>query len=189
MLTFFCYVIIIIGDIMNGKKTIVAIVIILLLCFIIFLGIFALFDRKLKNTKQVEIADNIIALQSKMDTNITTKGFTFDKPNIILNPYDISPLTAVIAFEKEEEKNVTITIAGKDENTTITHTFASEKNHILLIYGLYAGTDNKVTIEIDGVTNELTIKTDKLPDDFALPTNVVANKEKLGNELYFFTEA
>ena len=36
----------------------------------------------------------------------TNYGYTFDEPNIIVNPYGISPLTALILFETEEEYDV-----------------------------------------------------------------------------------
>ena len=36
--------------------------------------------------------------QAELEKNIIAKGYTISEPNIILDPYDNSPLTAVIAF-------------------------------------------------------------------------------------------
>ena len=110
-----------------------------------------------------------------------------EHPNIILDPYDISPLTALVIFETSDLTAPEVTVKGKDENTTFTKTFTPSKKHILPIYGLYPDTNNEVTIECNGKKNVFYIKTDPLPENFALPTKVVSNKEELGNELYFVT--
>ena len=116
-------------------------------------------------------------------------GFTFDNPNVILNPYDISPLTALILFKTDHEGSPKVTIVGKDDLTTYSHYFDLSEEHYIPIYGLYPNKKNKVIIECDGVKKEIIIKTDKLPKDFILPKEVKAKKSKLTNDLYFFTPA
>src|SRR5699024_8719092 len=97
-------------------------------------------------------------------------------PNVILNPYGNSPLTALICFETEEEITPTITVKGKDSLTTYTHTFEKNKKHYLPIYGLYANYENEINIEYvkdsKTITKTIKIKTDKLPEDMVLPTNI-----------------
>ena len=53
---------------------------------------------------------SLISIQKEIDKKISTYGYTFDNPNIILNPYEISPLTALIAFETKSPEIITITI-------------------------------------------------------------------------------
>jgi len=172
---------------MNGKKVVVGCLFALIIFGLIFIGVFSIFDKKLTNTKTVPEAENIIAKQSKLDLNIKSEGYTFNNPNVILNPYEISPLTAVIAYDSENETNVTVTIVGKDEKTTIKHTFAPSKKHLLPIYGLYPNYNNTIILESNGLTKEINIQTSALPENFIIPSNIYANKELLDNDLYFYT--
>ena len=118
---------------------------------------------------------------------IDDTSYTYENPKIIVNPYGNSPLTALIIFETKDLTAPTITIKGKDSQSTFTNTFIPSKTHILPVYGLYPGIENTVILKVNNNTVELKIKTDKLPDDMIIPTNVNANKKELGNQLYFVT--
>ena len=143
---------------------------------------------KVDKAKPAKFQEDLIAKQEKLENKFLEKtNYTMEHPNIILDPYDISPLTALVIFETSDLTAPKVTVKGKDENTTFTKTFTPSKKHILPIYGLYPDTNNEVTIECNGKKNVFYIKTDPLPEDFALPTKVVSNKEELGNELYFVT--
>ena len=173
---------------MKNKKIWIWIILIVVI-LIIILAI--LFNNNNKNTDEVAISESLITSQYAKEQDFKTAGYTIDEPNIILNPYGNSPLTALVLFETEEEVSPEVTIVGKDEHTTFTHTFKSSKEHLLSIYGLYADYNNEVIIEyeINGetVSKTINIQTEKLPDDFILPTRVESNKEYLDNQLYFFT--
>lgn len=138
-----------------------------------------------EKAKPVEENMLLINTQKEIEKNLTDSNYTFDDPKVILNPYDISPLTALIVFETKDSTTVTVTIEGKDKNTTITNTFKPTNVHYLPIYGLYPDTNNKVTITMNGESKVIYIKTEKLPDDFILPTEVKADKDALGTDLYF----
>lgn len=143
---------------------------------------------KVDKAKPAKFQEDLIAKQEKLENKFLEKtNYTMKHPNIILDPYDISPLTALVIFETSDLTAPEVTVKGKDENTTFTKTFTPSKKHILPIYGLYPDTNNEVTIECNGKKNVFYIKTDPLPEDFALPTKVISNKEELGNELYFVT--
>ena len=167
----------------------------ILIAIILFLIILAiiLFILNQQSTNQEELVatKSLITEQQEYEQDFKTEGYTIEDPNIILDPYHISPLTALVLFETEEEVSPTVTIVGKDDLSTYTHTFESNTTHQLPIYGLYADQENEVRIEYEenGKTIEktLSIKTEALPDDFILPTSVTAKKESLDNELYFFT--
>ena len=167
----------------------------ILIAIILFLIILAiiLFILNQQSTNQEELVatKSLITEQQEYEQGFKTEGYTIEDPNIILDPYHISPLTALVLFETEEEVSPTVTIVGKDDLSTYTHTFESNTTHQLPIYGLYADQENEVRIEYEenGKTIEktLSIKTEALPDDFILPTSVTAKKESLDNELYFFT--
>ena len=160
---------------------------ILFVSFIILIFISFVYYYSIKCKNIVEVIDSLVSMQEKIEDNFKSSGYTIDNPNIILNPYEISPLTVLIIFETEEEVEPTVIINGKDANTTFTNTFASNKVHYLPIYGLYPNYNNEIIIKYGDVSKTIYIKTDKLPDDFILPTNVINDKSKLGNELYFFS--
>lgn len=144
---------------------------------------------EIKNTatEEVDRTVSLIENQIKQEKEFKVEGATIDEPNIYLNPYGISPLTALITFETESAVSPKVTIKGKDNLTTYSHTFESTTEHYLPIYGLYADTENEVTIEYEGVKKTITIKTEALPEDMILPNDVTADKSKLSNDLYFFT--
>ena len=173
------------------KKIILIVGLVTLLIVLILVGLFIDYNDKNTNNKSVEIVTSMIEEQRELEVGFKTKGYTIDNPNIIVNPYGNSPLTALVLFETKERVEPTITIKGKDKLSTFTHTFDKSKKHYLSIYGLYADYENEVVIEYNNgdnvISKTITIKTDKLPDNMILPTRVNADKENLGNELYFYT--
>ncbi len=143
---------------------------------------------KVDKAKPVTFQEDLIAKQEKLeDKFLADTNYTMEHPNIILDPYDISPLTALVIFETSDLTAPEVTIKGKDENTTFTKTFTPSKKHILPIYGLYPDTNNEITIECNGKKNVFYIKTDPLPEDLTIPTKVESNKQELDNDLYFVT--
>ena len=173
---------------MKNKKMWVWIILVVVILAII---LFILLNNNNQNVDEVAISESLITGQYNKEKDFKTEGYTIDNPNVILNPYGNSPLTALILFETNEEVSPTVTIVGKDENTTFTHTFNASQEHLLSIYGLYADYNNEVIIEyeVDGetISKTVNIQTEELPDDFILPTKVEADKENLDNQLYFFT--
>ena len=159
-----------------------------LLCFVILLLVcYVGLDLFSQNHEEVEQVVSLMDSQMEKEKEFQIEGYTLDNPNVIVNPYGNSPLTALVIFQTDEDVEVTVTIPGKDKNSTFTHTFASTKEHYLPIYGLYAGKKNEITLSVGDQTKKVIIETDALPEDMILPTSVKADKSKLGNDLYFFT--
>ena len=159
-----------------------------LLCFVILLLVcYVGLDLFSQNHEEVEQIVSLMDSQIEKEKEFQIEGYTLDNPNVIVNPYGNSPLTALVIFQTDEDVEVTVTIPGKDKNSTFTHTFAATKEHYLPIYGLYAGKKNEITLSVGDQTKKVIIETDALPEDMILPTSVKADKSKLGNELYFFT--
>ena len=164
-------------------------IILVMICFFVMIigGIVLFLNDQNSNQKEVTRILLLTENQTKKESKFKSKGYTLEKPNIILNPYGISPLTALIIFETEDEVKPIVTIVGKDEKTTYTHTFEKNKIHFLTIYRLYPNKNNEIKIRIGNTTKSIWIQTEKLPEDFILPTDVYANKDLLDQELYFFT--
>lgn len=154
-----------------------------------FIMVSTLFILNQKATNHNELTEKVSMVDSEyeIEKKFKVNGYTLDNPNIILNPYGNSPLTALVLFETEQELDVKVTITGKDKLTTYTHTFSKAKEHYLPIYGLYADSNNKIIIECGNNKKEIYIQTEKLPENMILPTSIKANKSKLTNDLYFYT--
>lgn len=163
----------------------------IILAFILLIILFFIIYKPKNEVKEVEEVASLIELQEKEEREFQIEGYTIDNPNVLLNPYKNSPLTALILFETEDLVSPKVTIKGKDELSTFTHTFKENNKHYLPIYGLYADTENEVLIEYKEknktIKKTIIIKTDKLPEDMILPIKVTANKSKLNNDLYFYT--
>lgn len=166
------------------KKKIIIILICVATFIILFLAIGHLFSL---NKQEVTKIESLISKQKEIDKNLISTGYTIDKPNVVLNPYGSSPLSALIMFETEATVAPKVTIKGKDKWSTYTHTFAENTTHYLPIYGLYPDKENEITIEYNNVKKTIYLKTDKLPDNMILPESITAKKEELANDLYFFT--
>ena len=178
-------------DKVKPHKRIFAILIqLILLLIVIGLIIWVLFGGNM-NSQAVERVSSLMTQQAEKEQEFKIDGYDINNPNVILNPYGNSPLTALVMFQTTDAVSPTVTIHGDDELTTFEHTFDAATNHYLPIYGLYADRDNLVTIEYEEndtkISKDLTIKTDALPDNMVRPIDITSNKSKLTNDLYFFT--
>lgn len=164
-------------------KSVYKYIILVVVSCVLSIGIYKYADRANKIDVKLSLIDEQYNLEQTFlgDTN-----YTFENPKIIVNPYNISPLTALIVFETKDLSSVTATIHGKDSNTTFENTFKPAKIHLLPIYGLYAG-ENTVTLTLNGVSKDFKITTDPLPEDIAHATINKLDRDKLNNDLYFFT--
>ena len=169
------------------RKIIISIVMIVVGVFLLALNII---NEKYMNTKELPLQKSLVTKQSILENKFKL-GKSINKPNIILDPYKISPLTALVLFKTKTAVKPKVSIIGKDKLSTYSTTFDKSKEHYLSIYGLYPDKENEVLIEYKEnnkrVTKTIKIKTDKLPNDFIKPTSVVSKRDKLTNDLYFFT--
>lgn len=110
------------------------------------------------------------------------KKYTFDKAYVELNPYKISPLSAIIIFQTSKSEEIDVYINGvfvtKMEET---------KKHTIPIMGLYEDYENIIKLVMGDKEKEYIIKTDK--SDIEYPLNVTYKSEKLNSEELYFTVA
>jgi len=116
---------------------------------------------------------------------------TFAEPQVVVNPYLINPLCAVVLFTTPEKVTPTVTIHGKRyERENISHTFKEGTEHILPVLGLYEDFVNTVTVALsDGRSTTLTITTEKLPADVCRCLNISTSADYFGNNIMFLTPA
>lgn len=145
--------------------------IILFLFFIILITVIGAFlisgDISIKEEK------DILVIQKNKEVYFDVYGYDLDNPNIIVNPYGNSPLTALIMFTSADYSEVEVEIKGKNDSVDINYKFGKNKYHMLPIYGLYPDYDNVVILRCEGNEKVIKIKTDKLPDDFINDENVI----------------
>ena len=82
------------------KKKIVIIVIIIIL--VLVLGTFLVLNDLSTNNKEVELVSSLIDKESNLEDVFPTELKDIDNADMIVNPYEISPLTALIIFKTEK---------------------------------------------------------------------------------------
>lgn len=174
-------------------KKIMLIISLLILITLVSSGLLFTVNNSLKGEVSVEVKESLIQRQSEIDKTIISEGYTINNPNIILNPYEISPLTALIIFESESPVSTQLTIKGKDNSFDIVKNFSKEVKHYLPVYGLYPDYNNQVEVKINEEVYLFNIKTDPLPDNFIkMSEDVFVNDNYIDlfeNQFYFQTPA
>lgn len=139
---------------------------------------------KKDNAEVISAYDEIFKLQAEVDKELLAyqddSSYTFDNPKIVVNPYKIAPLTAIIIFQTDEEVSVEVTINDK-KITTIDKSI----KHSIPIYGMFANYENKIKLKLsNGKEKEYTIKTDEYKGD---KVTLVKTSTKVKNSLYFLS--
>ena len=112
---------------------------------------------------------------------------TAEEPVILVDPYHISPLSALISFETETESEVEVIVKGKSEGTDLKWNYPAEKNHLIAITGLVPQEPTTVQLSVEGQTYEYQITGNPLPEG-ALEAEVTIGEQLLEpNELIFTT--
>lgn len=133
------------------------------------------------NTIENNELTSILKRQDTMDERIKDASengeYTFANPCIIVNPYDISPLSAVIIFNTKSFKSINVSI-----NDKFIYTAEKSRKHIIPIYGLFANSNNVVTLEMDGEETTLDVKT----SSYNFDTSGIKIKDYLGDKTHYF---
>lgn len=112
--------------------------------------------------------------------------YSFRSPYVKVNPYETAPLTALIMFETEKEHSVTVTVCGIEEAGNIVHRFDPAVHHVIPVYGLYGGRENRVLLTLDsGEVQEIRIVTEALPEKVKSPTSIETTAEYMDGNLMF----
>lgn len=124
--------------------------------------------------------------KEKKYQNLLKSGeYTEDNIYVQLDPYDASPLSALLLFQMEDAMTVDISVAGKDEATTIKNSFDDyETDHSIPVLGLYPDTENEVTVILtdesgNSIEKTVTIKTGTLAKSIATIDVKEADTQKM----------
>ena len=76
--------------------------------------------------KPIDTETDLLYAQTQSERQyLSNTNYTIDNPNVILNPYGNSPLSALIVFQTKDLTTSTVTIKGKDGAEDLTHTFTA----------------------------------------------------------------
>lgn len=120
-------------------------------------------NQKISYLYQKSLLERQAVLEEEFLRKFKEGSYTLEHPLVIVNPYEINPLAALVLFKTTEEIAVTIRVYGKQKEGDIEHTFPKTATHILPILGLYPGEKNKVAISLyEGRKTEIEIETEAL---------------------------
>jgi len=139
--------------------------------------------------------EHLINQQSKAEKNFL-KAFENASPKlndaqIVVNPYLINPLAAVILFKTDAKAVATLTIHGKNnERENIVKSFDSGTSHVIPVVGLYEGIGTKVTISLStGESKDFIISAQALPATVSRCRNINTSLEYFGMDFMFLTSS
>ena len=143
---------------------------------------------EIKYTKKEHIIHQQKANEEAFLAELANGDYTLANPLVKLNPYILCPLSAMILFKTPRPEEVTIIVKGKEPAGDIVHRFPAAYDHVLPVYGLYAGYDNTVEIVLqDGTKNSVTITTDPLMEGVPESTSIDTTAEYMGDNFVFLT--
>ncbi|ANK58952.1 aryl-sulfate sulfotransferase [Loigolactobacillus backii] len=140
-------------------------------------------NSSLITTRQKRQAQATKKYQQKLNSGNYTENNMYVK----INPYQTSPLTALVEFQTKTASQVSLRVVGKSAKTSIKTTYSGyQHKHQLSILGLYADYNNTVVVTLKQKNGQIThktlrLKTAKLPAALAaIKINVkTANKQKM----------
>lgn len=111
-------------------------------------------------------------------------GYSFEDPFVVVDPYGMAPLSALVIFDTDSDQAVTMTVKGHDFKDNIIASFEAEKRHLLPVAGLYAGQETDIELRLaDGRTKTLSITTDPIDEDI-----VKAEVVQLDSDFYDYSQ-
>jgi arylsulfate sulfotransferase len=141
-----------------------------------------------------ERIDHLVTQQNEAEAAFMKQfnegDYTYDNPLVVVNPYLINPLAAVVLFRTEKPVAVTVTVRGVTSVANISHTFEAATEHVLPVLGLYKECDNVVEIELSsGEKNDVIATTGELPELTQEVKNIVTTPEYMDGMMMFVSAA
>jgi arylsulfate sulfotransferase len=157
------------------------------------LAIFALQSGIGRTPEPVEVPPPLISVitgqmerQARIDSQLLGEldyvGYGFNNPLVRVDPYGMSPLTALVLFYTDEPMRISVHIAGRTEDTSVSFSFVGfNTRHVIPIYGLYP--DSKNLVELTATTQDGTVQSKLLiVNTKSLPEELTAGVVSAGLE-------
>ena len=98
-------------------------------------------------SNSVNIVDNYLDFQKSVDSEIDSYGYTIDNPLVIVDPYDVNMLSAMIVFQTDDYVSPTVIVKGQN-NDDFVYTYSKSKIHHWPMNCVYSDYDNEVIIKV-----------------------------------------
>ena len=85
------------------KKIIIITIIIVAILFVAIIG-----SVIVSSNKEVSQKEDIMLVQKNLEKSYSCYGYTIDNPKIVINPYEIAPISALIMFNTSEDIKVRV---------------------------------------------------------------------------------
>lgn len=122
---------------------------------------FEIIAEETGETENTDIITRQEVVSTRLSNTLDSGDYSLQNPYIEVNPYDISPLTALALFNTDKPATVTIEVNGLRGAETISNNFEEvTTEHIVPIYALYSKEATDVTITVnytDGTSESNTI--------------------------------
>ena len=157
------------------------------------------YRSELQRKLDVEIETNIelkepyqlqsMAIEKAIGVIAEERKYKFSNMLVIKNPYQYAPLCALVVFYTRRERNVRVTVFGKEESENISYVVDSRNYHKIPVMGLYPGEKNTVKIELLNKKNKvkkskiISLTTDKLKGK---SSGIKVNRMKYSSQKYLY---
>ncbi|WP_455138357.1 aryl-sulfate sulfotransferase [Thermophilibacter sp.] len=145
----------------------------------------------MRNKIDYSFKESLAARQARSEerflTELDTGRNRIDDPLVLVNPYLINPLSALVGFYTDDEVAITLTVRGIEPEGDITHTFPPARRHVLPVLGLYSDRTNVVEIApYEGASHTIEVRTEALTDAPSL-VSMKTTHAYLGDNMIFVT--
>ena len=119
---------------MSNKFKLVIFVFAFIVIFCVIGSLFVQADTEIKSE------EDILDVQNKINDSINVYGYTFDNPNVIVNPYNMNYNSALIVFETDEYVSIKVNV-----NDIYSYNSKKTNKHYIGVYNLLVG-ENNITL-------------------------------------------
>ncbi len=166
---------------------------------IVALMIYGFTDPKRTQVETLEtLLDRQVVLEEELLEEYSEKNYTQYVPYIKVNPYEISPLSAIMMFNTEEEDNFKLVVKGRTADADWEFITPLATSHMIPVLGLYNGINNIELYDYDDENDEVgilvystdvTIVSDIVGDKLIAPTSIETTYDYFGDDLMMLTPA
>jgi len=102
---------------------------------------------------------------------ISSGGYSWENPLVVLDPYGVSPLSALIFFSSEQPIRVSLQLPGKNGGQDVVFSSnAFSEEHLLPVFGLFPGETNHLLLQGISQSGE------KWEKEIQIPTESLSGK-------------
>ena len=134
---------------------------------VVITGITIISFKILMPSKKIGYRKSNLEKQEEIINNLEKGNYSFEEPKVVVNPFGISPLTAMVMFYLDQVDTIKVMVMDKDGVNGYQYEIEGKKNNYIPIYGLYPNYENTVVIRCKDKKIVLKIKSSDI-DSFEI---------------------